>query len=108
HTSLFSAVHCTRMPPLSLHDALPIWELLRFLRRLPGGFAHERRVGAHRRTVGPHRSEQAAPIGVVTIALAADVPFPEAPPIRVRSEEHTSELQSREKHVCRLLLEIKK
>src|SRR5690606_40924078 len=25
-----------------------------------------------------------------------------------RSEEHTSELQSRENHVCRLLLEIKK
>src|SRR6266511_2028463 len=33
---------------------------------------------------------------------------PECPgDLRVRSEEHTSELQSREKHVCRLLREKK-
>src|SRR5690606_40373814 len=32
----------------------------------------------------------------------------EAPPMRIRSEEHTSELQSRENLVCRLLLEKKK
>src|SRR5436309_15835853 len=32
----------------------------------------------------------------------------EAPPPRQRSEEHTSELQSRENLVCRLLLEKKK
>src|SRR5690606_41609597 len=31
-----------------------------------------------------------------------------ADPINARSEEHTSELQSREKHVCRLLLETQK
>src|SRR5690606_41896055 len=32
----------------------------------------------------------------------------EPPAVRHRSEEHTSELQSRENHVCRLLLEKKK
>src|SRR5690606_41187415 len=36
-----------------------------------------------------------------------DVAIPSAP-APSRSEEHTSELQSREKHVCRLLLEKKK
>src|SRR5690606_40404573 len=33
---------------------------------------------------------------------------PKLAPIQVRSEEHTSELQSRENLVCRLLLEKKK
>src|SRR5437660_6403617 len=33
---------------------------------------------------------------------------PQAPPVRTRSEEHTSELQSRGHLVCRLLLEKKK
>src|SRR3712207_8794447 len=33
---------------------------------------------------------------------------PPAPPRRIRSEEHTSELQSRQYLVCRLLLEKKK
>src|SRR2546430_3087326 len=34
--------------------------------------------------------------------------FPENPPARTRSEEHTSELQSQSNIVCRLLLEKKK
>src|SRR6266700_4954530 len=42
-------------------------------------------------------------------ALAWARPAPAArPPPRTRSEEHTSELQSREKLVCRLLLEKNK
>src|SRR3712207_8840616 len=36
------------------------------------------------------------------------VPRPGDPPLRERSEEHTSELQSRQYLVCRLLLEKKK
>src|SRR3712207_8623146 len=42
--------------------------------------------------------------------LCAAVPFSAAPPSRMarRSEEHTSELQSRQYLVCRLLLEKKK
>src|SRR2546428_9656665 len=43
-------------------------------------------------------------------AEEAPEPAPEAPPprARTRSEEHTSELQSRSDLVCRLLLEKKK
>src|SRR5205809_1343957 len=63
---------------LSLHDALPIWP-----RRAHAVELHER--------VSP-------PAGHVHPRLAA----------AVRSEEHTSELQSRLHLVCRLLLEKKK
>src|SRR5690606_40512467 len=85
---------------LSLHDALPIWRWRR--RRRP------RRIGtrggcwcrpADRRAAGRGRPPAA--------------PRDRGPPSRrgreaVRSEEHTSELQSRENLVCRLLLEKKK
>src|SRR5690606_40446673 len=63
---------------LSLHDALPIFALASVFEH---GF-RPRNLIAH-----PHR----------TVVLRD-----------VRSEEHTSELQSREKLVCRLLLEKKK
>src|SRR5690606_41049800 len=50
---------------------------------------------------GPgHEAREPAPTSPRETAI-------EAPP-KVRSEEHTSELQSREKLVCRLLLEKKK
>ena len=35
-------------------------------------------------------------------------PYVSRPPLKIRSEEHTSELQSRQHLVCRLLLEKKK
>src|SRR5207302_10279624 len=75
---------------LSLHDALPI-SIAR--QRLGPRHLHRR---AHRRR--PHRPP----------AQAAQ-PRPRAgpDPHRPRSEEHTSELQSRENLVCRLLLEKK-
>src|SRR3712207_8845511 len=41
-------------------------------------------------------------------ASLAKVPRGEVAPARLRSEEHTSELQSRQYLVCRLLLEKKK
>src|SRR5690554_7712930 len=41
----------------------------------------------------------------VVLVISADLPFAAA---RFRSEEHTSELQSRPQLVCRLLLEKKK
>src|SRR5690606_41618503 len=69
---------------LSLHDALPISRGRRLLRdrALPeGGRGAEGRQSAR-------QAERRDPFG--------------------RSEEHTSELQSREKLVCRLLLEKKK
>src|SRR6266511_6444655 len=76
-TFIFSMVHffffndtaTTEIYTLSLHDALPIFDLDR-----------PRRGPPHRPAFAPGR----------------------------RSEEHTSELQSRENLVCRLLLEKKK
>src|SRR5438270_6636004 len=42
------------------------------------------------------------------VALGVRLPHQDAPQVRVRSEEHTSELQSQSNLVCRLLLEKKK
>src|SRR5690349_24108909 len=46
--------------------------------------------------------------GLATGRLKAVLPDWTAPPAAARSEEHTSELQSRRDLVCRLLLEKKK
>src|SRR3712207_7498251 len=53
-------------------------------------------VGA-RQALGPPRRHDAAPVGAANHLLDLE-----------RSEEHTSELQSRQYLVCRLLLEKKK
>src|SRR5690606_41899780 len=97
--SLFlTAPATTALYTLSLHDALPILEAER-------GF-HDRADLAQLQREGrflerldhataPEESEISAHLGGSRI-------------LRVRSEEHTSELQSRENLVCRLLLEKKK
>src|SRR5690606_42073139 len=105
---LFTDPTTTPIYPLSLHDALPI-----FLHpcRVEHGhhcvdqreFALVRNGGRFRGMIIAHQDEHAAqpgrPRGVaVTESIARTV----------RSEEHTSELQSRENLVCRLLLEKKK
>src|SRR5947209_19289706 len=69
----------TEIYTLSLHDALPIWD-------------PENRMNPHK-VVDPY------PI-VSNLKLGTDY--------NPRSEEHTSELQSRQYLVCRLLLEKKK
>src|SRR2546429_6424558 len=80
----------TEIYPLSLHDALPICDRLRqdlgsaSRATASGGCAHQPRAGSH------HADRQG-------VSHARD-----------RSEEHTSELQSRLHLVCRLLLEKKK
>src|SRR3712207_7923334 len=85
----FNDTATTEIYTLSLHDALPIWRLGRDRAsdRPPavGRGAHDR-LGP-----GPER------LGVLGAAAG-----------RPRSEEHTSELQSRQYLVCRLLLEKKK
>src|SRR3712207_7214402 len=93
-----------RRPPrstlLSLHDALPISDLL--LERaqgLVGGAAH----GAHQRGAVLHER-------VRVLAGETLLQFHEGGRVgqaEQRSEEHTSELQSRQYLVCRLLLEKK-
>src|SRR5690606_42104056 len=107
---------CTLIPPpplpptnpLSLHDALPI--LL--------SFGPPRRGSHHVRSASTLRTGQAgrpgavgttrqrhpvAPVCAVQAGLGRRCQRTEAG----RSEEHTSELQSRENLVCRLLLEKK-
>src|SRR2546422_11254536 len=75
----FNDTATTEIYTLSLHDALPIWQI----------FTRESRRAAACRPPGPARRSGAACR-------------------RGRSEEHTSELQSRLHLVCRLLLEKKK
>src|SRR3712207_7434168 len=79
----FNDTATTEIYTLSLHDALPICQALR---------AHGSRVlyfAGYKRAIDRYKVEE--------IEKAAD-----------RSEEHTSELQSRQYLVCRLLLEKKK
>src|SRR2546430_11332721 len=88
----FNDTATTEIYTLSLHDALPIFT------RLTGPEAALEAI-----TSGAHiPAPRALELGVVD-ALADDV-VGEA----VRSEEHTSELQSQSNLVCRLLLEKKK
>src|SRR5690606_40355947 len=86
--------------PLSLHDALPIFAdrlgpRLDELHERLGGDEDRHEHNEH------HRRENHQPCQ----AVRED---PVDPVAGGRSEEHTSELQSRENLVCRLLLEKKK
>src|SRR5690606_41399737 len=87
----FQDTATTEIYTLSLHDALPISRLSRMVpgtsKRCPG-------CGGVAGTFLIASQVPAMPIGMLTR--------------KIRSEEHTSELQSREKLVCRLLLEKKK
>src|SRR5690606_40925549 len=87
--SFFTGPPTTETYTLSLHDALPICHARRRCR----GWCGRRAPGCRRSARPPWSS--AAGAGAT------------APPAH-RSEEHTSELQSRENLVCRLLLEKKK
>src|SRR5690606_41876073 len=86
---------------LSLHDALPIWRQCPC--RTPVGRPH-RRHGARRSRPAPARGRSGRatrPSPGTRLRGRRGAPGS-------RSEEHTSELQSRENLVCRLLLEKKK
>src|SRR5690606_41532321 len=95
---VFTRTYTTESYTLSLHDALPILlnetevNLLTSTAQLPGVKAHLKRkpesgvIVAHPNYGGTRSSSAGG----------------------ARSEEHTSELQSRENLVCRLLLEKKK
>src|SRR3712207_7217934 len=86
----FNDTATTEIYTLSLHDALPI---LRGARR---GLGREHSAGAPR----PGRRRDRRPGAGQSRVLQ--------PRRKRRSEEHTSELQSRQYLVCRLLLEKKK
>src|SRR5438105_7463399 len=81
--------------PLSLHDALPISEGIAVeLRSTPRTALHRDRRG-----VAARIAHEALRLNVRRVLRAS---------AGIRSEEHTSELQSRVDLVCRLLLEKKK
>src|SRR5438445_10214670 len=82
----FMVTPTTEIYTLSLHDALPIWVC---------GPAVGQNAGGCRESDAVSGRTGAAPVLPLT---ASDS----------RSEEHTSELQSRQYLVCRLLLEKKK
>src|SRR3712207_8548174 len=91
----FNDTATTEIYTLSLHDALPIWPLL------------AKRVEWFR-VIGVPLSSITSVADVTE--LIKRVRGTDVPPSSnaVRSEEHTSELQSRQYLVCRLLLEKKK
>src|SRR5436305_11298427 len=92
----------TEIYTLSLHDALPISQrtCLRKLRRRREGAVWAACADSARISRWPER-RKVQPSG--WLRWEGAVPEPS-----VRSEEHTSELQSRPHLVCRLLLEKKK
>src|SRR5207249_11124057 len=96
---LFTATPPTELYTLSLHDALPISTSSRSTR------GTTRRASPITRTAGSRRSRSSGKEKYGTKTLWGIV----GRSARVtRSEEHTSELQSRFDLVCRLLLEKKK
>src|SRR3712207_8866440 len=88
----FNDTATTEIYTLSLHDALPI-SAARGARACPRG-----RAGRAQGKQGTFRSWR----------RRCQVRRPDGLRFRDRSEEHTSELQSRQYLVCRLLLEKKK
>src|SRR3712207_6918222 len=98
----FNDTATTEIYTLSLHDALPIFQEGR---RVPRHQPRGRRLLAR-----DDRSEGDAGRGLGRGARAAACREGRRRGLRAlqRSEEHTSELQSRQYLVCRLLLEKKK
>src|SRR5690606_41756337 len=95
----------TEIYTLSLHDALPI-SAADFARQTPGlpGPRTPRVLGPLRARPPP----QCGPVRAGAHCPAREPAWVCRPADAARSEEHTSELQSRENLVCRLLLEKKK
>src|SRR5699024_12296050 len=91
---LFSATPTTHIYTLSLHDALPISAVADL-----AGLAQPEQTDGRRAAV----SRPSFFLSIIPYFLPCVNAFPMG-----RSEEHTSELQSRFDLVCRLLLENKK
>src|SRR3712207_7229363 len=96
----FNDTATTEIYTLSLHDALPIWAvpLLGDLAARPDLIDHLLLV---RRVVHPGLEPPGRELGDLQVQPPGRVRHG----AHVRSEEHTSELQSRQYLVCRLLLE---
>src|SRR5690606_41420571 len=96
----------TAISPLSLHDALPISRCFRVLSesdgRMPPPHDPLRPPPPLPLAHGELNESDAAELRALKSQIQRRVGF-----VCERSEEHTSELQSRENLVCRLLLEKK-
>src|SRR5690606_42139454 len=106
--SFFNATPTPEIYTLSLHDALPIYLSIQF-----DNFRLRKRLISNRRPApgppGIYRKTRSWIRG--RLLLPAAFGWRHLTPffgLGTRSEEHTSELQSRENLVCRLLLEKKK
>src|SRR3712207_7570832 len=86
----------TEIYTLSLHDALPIFRV---------DVHHGVGLYSGRRVTSMPRISRRVGAIAESATLAVDA---KAKSLKARSEEHTSELQSRQYLVCRLLLEKKK
>src|SRR2546422_8449662 len=96
----FNDTATTEIYTLSLHDALPICRAATTaVRGATSAPAEARRAASRSRSCCRGRARREAAPAAMSEAAAAP---------RNRSEEHTSELQSRLHLVCRLLLEKKK
>src|SRR3712207_7559090 len=93
----FNDTATTEIYTLSLHDALPIWA-----GSSTAGTQVLKRWAASSAATSLARPGAAGPTRANKRPLSGESYF------RARSEEHTSELQSRQYLVCRLLLEKKK
>src|SRR3712207_7869519 len=97
----FNDTATTEIYTLSLHDALPI---LPDPARAYGADHRVNHVAAALRAEEARAPLRDREILAVALGLLAGVDIDDVP---ARSEEHTSELQSRQYLVCRLLLEKK-
>src|SRR5688572_33185105 len=87
----FNDTSTTEIYTLSLHDALPIWLFVLVIVRVPAESAR----------MVPWLISAAPELPIWAVSPRNTIPG-------LRSEEHTSELQSQSNLVCRLLLEKKK
>src|SRR3712207_7569195 len=101
----FNDTATTEIYPLSLHDALPIWTTRTFhgISRTSATALRPCAITIHRPRAEPVATAP-TPAAKVSSSAASTVRLV----IRPRSAEHTSELQSRQYLVCRLLLDINK
>src|SRR5207253_6925903 len=107
HFLSFHAPSTTVIYTLSLHDALPICPCYYYQKQFFSGKDHPLskpgELMHYDLEVSGFPSSHA---GHLVLLGLTDQDYPHC--VRIRSEEHTSELQSRGHLVCRLLLEKKK
>src|SRR3712207_8873460 len=94
----FNDTATTEIYTLSLHDALPIYD--------PGGSVMKSGINFFPSCRPKYKSAKCYFEEALSLCEEADALGYSS--VKVRSEEHTSELQSRQYLVCRLLLEKKK